>query len=203
MPAPTTPVTTLLLDADGVVQHNPRLIANLTRMLDGHASIEELLTAEQRAIVGTEDLHDVLAEFVAAHGIEHDAGEFVEVWRDTEPDDEALALVRRVRAAGTPVYLATNQQPVRGQWMLDTLGYQDIFDGIFASFRMGVAKPDPAYFHHIVDDLGIDPAATLFIDDVPENVEGARSAGLQAAWHDRTTDAQDIARILREHGVRF
>lgn len=202
-PSTPVPVTTLLLDADGVIQHNQRLISHLERLLEGRASIRQLLDAEQRAIVGTEDLREVLAEFVDTHHIPHGADEFLDVWCDTEPDAAALDLVRRVRDAGTPVYLATNQQPVRGQWMLDTLGYQNHFDGLFASFQMGVAKPDPAYFHHIIDALGIDPAHTLFIDDVTANVEGARAAGLQAAWHEHTSGVQDLQCILTEHGVRF
>lgn len=202
-PSTPVPVTTLLLDADGVIQHNQRLISHLERLLEGRASMAQLMDAEQRAIVGTEDLREVLAQFVAEHEVPHTADELLAVWCDTEPDTEALDLVRCVRAAGTPVYLATNQQPVRGQWMLDTLGYQDIFDGLFASFQMGVAKPDPAYFEHIVEVLAIDPAHTLFIDDLTANVEGARAAGLQAAWHERTSGVRDLECILTEHGVRF
>jgi HAD superfamily hydrolase (TIGR01509 family) len=34
----------------------------------------------------------------------------------------------------------------------------------------------------VLDDAGLDPAETLFIDDLDKNIEGAKKAGMQALW---------------------
>jgi len=54
------------------------------------------------------------------------------------------------------------------------------FEDIVVSGREGLAKPDPSIFDLTVQRTGLDPAATLFTDDSPRNVEAARACGLQA-----------------------
>ena len=41
----------------------------------------------------------------------------------------------------------------------------------------GRGKRDPATFRQVADDLGLEPAAVLLIDDDAGNVERARAAG--------------------------
>ena len=64
----------------------------------------------------------------------------------------------------------------------------------FVSHRMGLRKPDRAAFEHVTREIGLPPARILFFDDTPENVEGARSAGLQGV-HVRSPE--DVAQGLR------
>ena len=54
------------------------------------------------------------------------------------------------------------------------------FDALVWSFRVGLAKPDPAIYRHILAELGTLPEETLFIDDKLPNVEAAREMGIQA-----------------------
>lgn len=55
----------------------------------------------------------------------------------------------------------------------------DHFERVYFSFEMGMRKPDPAIFLRVCDENGLNPAETLFIDDSPQHVEGARVAGLK------------------------
>ena len=48
------------------------------------------------------------------------------------------------------------------------------------SGEVGLLKPDRAIYDIHVESFGLEPAATLFIDDSEKNVEGARDAGWQA-----------------------
>jgi 2-haloacid dehalogenase len=54
------------------------------------------------------------------------------------------------------------------------------FRGITVSGRIGMVKPDLAIYRHHAEAFRLKPAATLFIDDNPNNVDGARAAGWQA-----------------------
>ena len=50
----------------------------------------------------------------------------------------------------------------------------------FASYQLGMAKPDPQSFNYVAEQLGVIPSKILFVDDNALNVQGARTAGLTA-----------------------
>lgn len=52
--------------------------------------------------------------------------------------------------------------------------------GVTVSGEIGLIKPDPAIFAHHTAAFRLEPSATLFIDDSPANVTGAKAAGWQA-----------------------
>ena len=53
-------------------------------------------------------------------------------------------------------------------------------------------KPDPAIYAHHTKAFGLEPAATLFFDNSPANIEAAREAGWNAELF---TSAEKCARI--------
>ena len=57
---------------------------------------------------------------------------------------------------------------------------EDYFERVYLSCEMGLRKPDPNIFLQVCTEQRLSPATTLFIDDSPQHVEGARAAGLQA-----------------------
>jgi glucose-1-phosphatase len=48
----------------------------------------------------------------------------------------------------------------------------------FLSYEIGVAKPAPEIYHCVISELRTEPGRLLFIDDLIENVDGARAAGM-------------------------
>ncbi|MGA3262526.1 MAG: HAD family phosphatase [Terracidiphilus sp.] len=54
------------------------------------------------------------------------------------------------------------------------------FDVLVWSYQLGIAKPDPAIYRHVLKELGTQPGETLFLDDKLVNVEAARALGIQA-----------------------
>lgn len=82
-------------------------------------------------------------------------------------------------------------------WMRLYPGVAQAFDSIFASHQIGLRKPERAAFEHICNALAVAPEAILFFDDLLENVEAARAAGLQGV-HVRSP--QDVEAALREAG---
>lgn len=53
------------------------------------------------------------------------------------------------------------------------------FERVYFSYEMGLRKPDPAIFSRVCEENRLNPEETLFIDDSPQHVEGARVAGLK------------------------
>ncbi len=65
---------------------------------------------------------------------------------------------------------------------LDSAGLGEHFEVVVDSKLAGVEKPDPRIFRAALEQLGIEPAAALYVGDVYEvDVVGARAAGLDAA----------------------
>lgn len=66
---------------------------------------------------------------------------------------------------------------------LGVIGIQHFFSATFVAADLGVAKPDPRIFRAAASALGVPPEQMLHVgDDIQLDVEGALSAGLQAAW---------------------
>lgn len=52
-------------------------------------------------------------------------------------------------------------------------------DKVYYSHRVGMRKPDAAIFRMILEQNSLDPAKTLFVDDSPQHIEGAKALGIQ------------------------
>lgn len=96
-------------------------------------------------------------------------------------NDAVISLMGDAKRAGLPVGALTNdladfysQEWIAAQdWLAD-------FDTIIDASITGVMKPDPRAYAMAADALGLAPHRIVFLDDMPWNVEGARSASLQA-----------------------
>ena len=70
--------------------------------------------------------------------------------------------------------------------------------GVTVSADIGQIKPDRAIYDHHVAAFGLEPGATLFIDDSQKNVDGAKAAGWQAVLF---TDAKTLKADLERFGI--
>ncbi len=67
------------------------------------------------------------------------------------------------------------------------------FERVYSSPVIGLRKPNPESFTWLAHDLGVSPQKIHFIDDMRENTEGAKIAGL-AATH--TPRLRDVLAVL-------
>lgn len=189
------------MDADGVVQY-PRAgwLKEMAR-LGGPGFIVEAFRKEVTTLTGEVDLRELLAEMLSRRGRTCTADEILEIWYRIDVDGLMLDLVDRVRAAGVTTALATNQQSYRGSYIQANLPYAEHFDHQFHSFEVGLAKPDPGFFTHIVDTLEIAPEEAVFVDDMAINVRGAEKAGLNAVHFSGTDTYGHLRCRLQALGV--
>jgi putative hydrolase of the HAD superfamily len=200
-------VRAVLWDADGVLQHLPDgWEASMRPVVEGHltdveAFLAEAFELERPALLGEVSWLDVLPGLLERWGVPHLYDDALRVWLTIVPQDEVRGLVRSLRDAGVPCYLATNQTEHRGRYMAENLGYADLLDGAFWSYELGLAKPDPAYFTAILERLGHQARDVLFVDDSARNVEAAREVGLAAElWH-VSLGIPALRALLRRHAL--
>ncbi|PWR14329.1 haloacid dehalogenase [Micromonospora sicca] len=105
----------------------------------------------------------------------------VEEWQRYrgEVDQDVLAFLREVRAAGVRVGLGTNATDLLDA-DIAALGLTEELDVVVNSSVIGVHKPAKEYFEAACAALETPPARVLFTDDEDRAVRGARAAGLSA-----------------------
>jgi putative hydrolase of the HAD superfamily len=101
-----------------------------------------------------------------------------ELW--TVYDERVIGYVATLRSQGWATGMLSNLPPAMGAELRATPGLLDNFDHLTFSFELGVAKPQRKIYEHAYHGLGVEPADALFLDDRPDNVEGARQASLNA-----------------------
>ena len=72
----------------------------------------------------------------------------------------------------------------------------NVFDVSVFSCEVGMRKPDPNIFRVILEKMGVGAENAIFIDDMPSNVEGAKSAGLHAIRYTDTPTAIAAVKAL-------
>jgi epoxide hydrolase-like predicted phosphatase len=80
---------------------------------------------------------------------------------------------------------------------LKKAGLTTIFDSIVMSSEVGMAKPDPRIFQHVINELGVKPEETVFVDDLRKHTDAARSLGIKTIlFSDYEQFKKDLSAIL-------
>jgi len=91
---------------------------------------------------------------------------------------EVFQIIRNLKK-NHRVVCGTNTFQVHYQYHLKKGDYH-FFDRVYASHLMGIAKPDPRFYQHILDQEKMPEEKTIFIDDTRENVIAADNMGIKA-----------------------
>jgi 2-haloacid dehalogenase len=117
---------------------------------------------------------------------------------------ETVALVERLHAAQTPLYLLSNAPGFMDAWLRGPSHrrhpFLRHFHDYFVSGRVGHSKPDAAIYRLVCRTGGFQPGEAVFIDDVVANVEGARAIGMHGIHH---RSAAATATELRAFGFQI
>ncbi|MBY8918155.1 HAD family phosphatase [Nitratireductor sp. L1-7-SE] len=103
-------------------------------------------------------------------------------WHEMVPYayDDSVAMLETLIDAGHDVTMLTNFAADTFAEARERYTFLNRPRGVTVSGEVGLLKPDRAIYDIHVESFGLEPAATLFIDDSEKNVEGARDAGWQA-----------------------
>ena len=56
--------------------------------------------------------------------------------------------------------------------------FDELFEKMYLSHHLHMRKPDLKIFNYVLDDAGINPAETIFIDDSPQHIEAGKKVGI-------------------------
>jgi 2-haloacid dehalogenase len=198
--------TSAIFDLGGVlIDWNPR---HLYRKLfpGDEAGMERFLSQIatpdwNRQLDGGRSFQEAIEELASEHPAEaHLLQAYADRWPEMlgEVDQGTASIIRDLRARGMRVYALSNWSAETYPLALGRIPELALFDDVLISGEAKRTKPDPLIFEHAIKRFGIDPMDAFFVDDQPENVEGARHAGLTAI---RFTDSAALRATLNEMGA--
>lgn len=89
----------------------------------------------------------------------------------------ADALLRRLRPGRRLACLSNSN---RLHTPLHRQSVEPFLDRLYFSDEIGMVKPEPRIFRHVIADLAVAPSSIVFFDDTEVNVVAARAAGMTA-----------------------
>lgn len=108
------------------------------------------------------------------------------------------ALLQEAKDAGLKLYLLSNASYRQAEYWPRVPG-SALFDGRFVSAEWRMLKPSTEIFRTMLLRYGLEPTECLFIDDAPQNIEGAGVAGIDGiVFHG---DAELLRAELKQRGI--
>jgi putative hydrolase of the HAD superfamily len=126
--------------------------------------------------------------------------EFAAAWTDIFWLNRPVSdLIKSLRGRGYTLVLGSNTNDMHaGHFRVefaDTLAH---FDELVLSYEIGHVKPSEPFYRACAEAARAEPHECVFIDDMPENVAGARAAGLMGV---RFWDVPALVADLQTLGV--
>ncbi|MEM7014400.1 MAG: HAD family phosphatase [Verrucomicrobiota bacterium] len=110
--------------------------------------------------------------------------EFVKAWVEIFDLNEPISnWIEELSDAGHPLYLLSNTNELHVEHFMNAYSVFKRFDGAVFSNEVGMAKPDPAIFAHTIEKFDLNPAETIYIDDLGPNAEAGAKAGLRSVQY--------------------
>jgi len=144
------------------------------------------------AFTGRMSLTQFKARHATALGLSAaEADEFMaEMWAMSSGglDAELAAYAASLRPCYSTAILSDAIDGSR-RWNQERYGFEQLVDVIIYSYEVGLAKPDPMVYQLLCDRLAVSPGEVAFLDDRPENVQGASELGIHALLHKSTAQS--------------
>lgn len=101
-----------------------------------------------------------------------------------EPNVPMIDLIVEESKKGTPLYLLSNTNDIHIPFLFEHYEVFHLFDQAIYSHEVKLMKPDPEIYKVTAEQLAIDPATTIYIDDLPDNIAAGKDFGFQSILYD-------------------
>lgn len=167
-----------------------RALADRYGCPDGMAVLDSGVLDERQW--ATEIEQELLARFSVRADLSRLGAEW---WSDRRVDSEWVEALRGWREAGVFVGMISN---LPADWKQHFAGFQDwesMFDEVLLSCDLATRKPEAAMFRLAESRSGLPPEANVLVDDLQDNIAGARLAGWAGVVGGGRTTRAAIERI--------
>jgi putative hydrolase of the HAD superfamily len=117
-----------------------------------------------------------------------------------EEYDYAPGLVKQLKDNGYKIYILSNYSKTIFEHDKEYFQFLQYVDGGIVSYQIKHVKPEPEIYEALIHKYGINTQEAVFIDDLPENLEGAKPFGFHTIWKQ---SYEQILIDLRAKGVNI
>lgn len=110
-------------------------------------------------------------------------------------NEEMINFIKKVKKS-YPVYLLSNALSGFLREILEKYDLYGLFDEVYISAELHMAKPDPEFFEECLKRIGVKAEETVMIDDNVKNLAGARSVGIDTIHF---TDNESFQREFKKY----
>ncbi|RZK52475.1 MAG: HAD family phosphatase, partial [Pedobacter sp.] len=100
----------------------------------------------------------------------------------------------------------SNNNEIHYKWIINYIkkefgieNYDSFFEKAYFSQIMKLRKPNVNIFEQVIKENNLNPAETLFIDDSPQHIAGAKQAGLHTLLMD--VHPEKLEDFLKQHQI--
>jgi putative hydrolase of the HAD superfamily len=142
----------------------------------------------------------------------------VEIWQQRNPDlqmeiadvmtewekiltlkKDSLEILKSLAAKNYNLYILSNFHEKAFTYVSNKYKFFDYFDGKVISADIGMIKPDPEIYEHLLNKFNLEAGTTLFIDDSPKNIAAAINKGIRVIhFKDAASLKEELKLYLKE-----
>lgn len=192
------------IDIPGTKQRMEAFLHTDIAQKDGLRLITPLVHAYETGLMDTETFVYSILQMAKP---DITSADIVKVWNSMliGIPSQRLTMLEKLKE-NYQVLLLSNTNALHINWvheyMYNTFGEKQFetryFHHAYFSHEIGYRKPQENAFLYVVQDAGITPSGTLFIDDMDENIHTATSLGFQTYL---ISPEEEIQEVLRAIGV--
>ena len=132
---------------------------------------------------GKADLEEELKKVIETWGFVGSVKDLIKVWFETESklDDDFLNFIKSLRDKSVKCFVSTDNEKYRSQYIWETLGLKNYFDGLFSSAHLGFLKSDIGFWEEAYKKISnYEKQEILVWDDEEPLVEQAKAFGFKS-----------------------
>ena len=112
-----------------------------------------------------------------------------------------MSWMKGLKERGYRLYVLSNYGEYLFLKSKDRLDFMPYMDGAVISYQIQMIKPDQEIYEYILNKYGLLPEESVFIDDRPENVEGAKLIGMNGILFENFEQAdRELQKMLVNKG---
>ena len=120
-----------------------------------------------------------------------------------DPLPGAEEILRKLRLSGVRIGLLTNGAPDLQREKVETSGLGMHFDAAVVSGEIGIGKPQPEIFLHLLGRLNAAPQESLMVgNSLARDVVGGKRAGMRTCWLALEGEDEPVGSVEPDYTIR-
>jgi len=195
-------IKAVIFDLNGVFIQSRKLS---DRFRDDFSVTESEFLNALRAIMAkvrlpnADNLYDYWKPYLDKWDVRLDQQQFYDYWFNAETENgELVKIARALKSKGLKLLILSNNLRER------TVYYQNkfkdlftLFDKAYFSWQTGFIKPDERCFKLLLEENSLNPNECIYIDDSQNNVDVAKSLGIDAYVYNGVEGIMDNIGLIR------